>query len=305
MQPDQRRAAVVAPARLLAERAGARVARQSTHAVLDCRSRLVEPSGPKCGASGFEPEQAIAWIQLLQFVNHAQRVVVPLLAVVDDDEREAGIGLDVARVGGGLFDQAQSAFTTAAEAREPGEQTKRCRKRRDTVAIEPDRESRVVPARIERQGALMLAVGASRRAKSTRQPPLDSRLVCRQEGICRADLKMRVRVVRVLAEPFVSEGERAVDVGVKRGVQVLRDWLPCGFRARLAKIVLRRHRSLTEQRIDPHRCGNEAIGGGMGRIGVDGRAECGECVFVIEVVAEVEAARAQRCGRSRSACGCR
>src|SRR5262245_6803037 len=105
LQANERRAVVVAPAGLFAKCSGARVARHPAHAVLDRQPRLVEPSSAERRASGFKPEQAVAWMQLLQLVNHSQRVGISLLAVVDDNEREAGVGLDVAGVGRRLFDQ--------------------------------------------------------------------------------------------------------------------------------------------------------------------------------------------------------
>src|SRR5262245_51036579 len=105
-QAHQRYAAVVAPPRFLTNCTGPRVARQAAHAVLNRQPCLVKPSGTERRASGLQPEQAVAWIQLLKLVDHSQRVAISLLAVVDDDEREAGVGLHVAGVGRRLLDQA-------------------------------------------------------------------------------------------------------------------------------------------------------------------------------------------------------
>ena len=68
------------------------------------------------------------------------------LAVVDDDEREHRVGLDVARVGGGLFDQAEPALPASAEPGEPRQQPQRRRQRRDPVAVHPDDQARVLAA---------------------------------------------------------------------------------------------------------------------------------------------------------------
>ena len=61
-------------------------------------------------------------------------IVVPLFAVVEQCESKAGIGLVLARKAGGLLDELQSAFASAAEACHIGDPADRQRQRRHDVA---------------------------------------------------------------------------------------------------------------------------------------------------------------------------
>ena len=155
--------------------------------------------------------------------------------------------------------------------------------------------------RVDRQRALVFVVSAPRGSETAGEPSFHGGLVGREECVRGADLEVRVGVVRVLAESFVGKGERAIDVGVEGRVKALRGWRSSDLRSSLAEIVLRRDGSLAEERVNPHRRSDEAIGSGMSWVSLDGGAKCGDRVVVVQVVAEVEAARAQRGGgRSRS-----
>ena len=105
-------------------------------------------AGPQRRRSRFEPHQTVARIAFPQRRQLLQRIVVPLFAVVEQDQREARLGLIVAAVGGGVLDLLDALLLAAAEAGDVGDHAQRQRQRRDDVAVGADDQAGVLALRL-------------------------------------------------------------------------------------------------------------------------------------------------------------
>ena len=90
------RRACSATRRVFAEHARTPVVREARHAVVEDAHGVRRPAGTQQRRAVLEPHQAIARIGLPQRRQLLQRVVVPFLAVVQQHEREARVGLVLA-----------------------------------------------------------------------------------------------------------------------------------------------------------------------------------------------------------------
>src|SRR6185295_6599303 len=99
-----------------------------------------------------------SWELLAQPCQLRQRIVVALLAVEEQYQRETRVGLVFAAVGGSLLDEPHAAFPVAAEAGHIGDPPQRKRKRRDDVAVCADDESGVLALGRKREHRLMFLV---------------------------------------------------------------------------------------------------------------------------------------------------
>ena len=102
-QRGARGAALVAPERVFAEHPRPPVVGEPREALVQEALGVRRAAGAQQRRSALEPHQPVARIVLAQHRQLLQRVVVPLLAVVEQDEREPRVGLVVAAVGGGAL----------------------------------------------------------------------------------------------------------------------------------------------------------------------------------------------------------
>ncbi len=142
---------LVAPECLLSWDPAARVSGQHPQAVAEGGLGLTRAPGPERGRSGFEPDQPIAGIRLLELADDPDRVVVSLLPVVEEDQRKASVGLGVARVDGRLLDHLDAPLLSASEADHVGEPAQRERQVGHDVSIRADDQPRILAARVQRQ----------------------------------------------------------------------------------------------------------------------------------------------------------
>ena len=297
-QRDECCAVVVAPSGELAEGAGPRVAGKHREPVLDGLSRNRRTSGPERRRTAVEPQQTIPRIVALQLSNHAQRIVEPGLAVVDDDKREARVRLNLARIRGRLLDHAKAAFTSAAKACQPRHHPRGERQRGDRIPVEADREPGVAASGIQIEDALVLGVGAARGAQAAEEAAFDRGGVGRLVSVGGAKLKMRVGAA-IGQAALLGERHRAIEVGPKNGSKLRWRRATTGAGLRFAEIVFGGDRALLKEHRDPNRRGGEPVRGRMRGIGGHRLAKRVDRGVAIEVVAKPQATGAKRRGRGR------
>ena len=105
--------------------------------------------------------------------------------------------------------------------------------------------------------------------------------------------------MRSARQPLLGELNGAIEVLAEHGVQLGGGGPAPEVRPRLTQVVLGGHRALLKQHVDPDRGRGEPVRRRIGGIGSDRLAEGRERVVVIEVVAEVLAARTKRQGLGR------
>src|SRR5262249_6401752 len=156
------------------------------------------------------------------------------------------IGLEVARVAGGVFDESDGPIAIAAEARQVCEQAQRRRKARECVVVQPDRQAGVLACRRECKRTRVLVVGAARGAEAAEKTSLDGGGVACEKAESCAGLEMRVRVSRMVAQSLPAQNQRAVNVRTKRRVERRINGRADETGARLPEIVVDGDRSLLE-----------------------------------------------------------
>ena len=128
------------------------------------------PSSRNCSASAVLPARRLVdplSSHARRFCGYRPRSVascdsaasVLLLAVVQDDEREARFLLVVADVGRRALDQLQALFAPAAEPDHVGRPAQRHGQRRDDIAVGADDEAGVLAAGVDLEDFLVFVVG--------------------------------------------------------------------------------------------------------------------------------------------------
>ena len=134
------------------------------------RSASVGAAGAQCCRSGLEPQQTIARVGVAQLRQHPQGVVPALLAVVQEDEGEAGLGAHGARTRRGLFHHTQSLCAVAIEAGHVGDHPRRQVHAGHNIPVSTEDQARIGIVWCEGAGLFGCLVRASRRAERGPHP---------------------------------------------------------------------------------------------------------------------------------------
>ena len=105
---------------------------------------------------------------------------------------------------------------------------------------------------------------------------------------------MRVGIVGMRAKLRLRGRLGAIEVFVKRAIEIRRRGPARHIRARLTEVVVNRDGALLEEQRGPRGGGSERIPARVVRILCNGEPERGKSVWVVEVVAELQPARAKR-----------
>ncbi len=132
-----------------------------------------------------------------QPIQLLQRLVVAPLAVVEEHERDARVDAIVAAVVGGILDERQALFASAAETGGVGHPAHRQRHGRRPGIVGADDQAGVAAALVELHHALVGVVGFAGRSERRPHAALDRRRERRAQSDRRAELVMRVRVARI------------------------------------------------------------------------------------------------------------